>query len=397
MARPTTVYPAAMRSSLRRIRLPLIAALIVLSGCGELPTAGPGRRAVLGSAARPGTQAIQIVDVDDAVARQLLSQRRQQQFSDSLGQERNSEPGIGAGDALEVNLWEAPPATLFGGGLVDPRQPSTSHVTTLPEQVVDREGFIRVPFAGRIKALGLTPQALEADIVRRLTGKANQPEAMVRVLRNSSANVTVVGEVNVSLRMPLTASGERLLDALAAAGGVRQPVSKTTLQVTRGNSFHSMPLDRVIREPRQNVPLRAGDVVTAIFQPLSFTSLGATGKNEEISFEVQGINLGQALARAGGLVESRSDAQGVFIFRLEQANALEWPHQPAVKTADGLVPVVYRINLKDPNSFFVMQTFAISDKDVLFVSAAPVAELQKFLNVIVSIVYPLINITNAFQ
>ncbi|MBP7668616.1 MAG: polysaccharide export protein [Burkholderiaceae bacterium] len=374
----------------------LVAVLCFVAGCSHLPASGPGRSDVRDAAARPGTQAVQIVDVNDAVARKLLAQRRQQQFSETLGQVRHTDPTIGAGDALEINLWEAPPATLFGGGMTDVRGlPSTSRATTMPEQVVDREGFIRIPFAGRVKAAGLTPQMLEAEIMRRLTGKANQPEALVRVLRNSSANVTVVGEVATSLRMPLTASGERLLDALAAAGGVRQPVNKTTVQVTRGDSFHSMPLDRVIRDPRQNVPLRAGDVVTAIFQPLSFTALGATGKNEEISFEAQGINLAQALARAGGLIDARSDAQGVFIFRLEQPGALDWPRQPVATTPDGLVPVVYRVDLKDPGSFFMMQSFAMSDKDVLFVSNAPVTELQKFLNTVFSAVYPLITVINA--
>jgi polysaccharide export outer membrane protein len=258
-----------------------LALLLWLTGCSNLPTSGPGRSDFRDAAARPGTQAVQIVDVNDAVARKLLAQRRQQQFSESLGQARNTDPTIGAGDALEINLWEAPPATLFGGGLTDVRGlHSTSRATTMPERVVDRDGFIRIPFAGRVMAGGLTPHALEAEIMRRLTGKANRPEALVRVLRNSSANVTVVGEVTTSLRMPLTASGERLLDALTAAGGVRQPVSKTTLQVTRGDSFHSMPLDRVIRDPRQNVPLRTGDMVTCIVQQFSCAAFGATGNNE---------------------------------------------------------------------------------------------------------------------
>ena len=93
---------------------------------------------------------------------------------------------------------------------------------------------------------------------------------------------------------------------------------------------------------------QAGDVVTALFQPLSFTVLGATGKNEEINFEAQGITLAQALARAGGLQDSRSDAKGVFIFRFEPANALKWPKQPAATTPEGKVPVIYRIDLKNP-------------------------------------------------
>jgi polysaccharide export outer membrane protein len=163
-----------------------------------------------------------------------------------------------------------------------------------------------------------------------------------------------------------------------------------TLQVTRGADYYAMPLDAVIRDPRQNVPLRAGDVVTALFQPLSFTALGATGKNEEVNFEAQGITLAQALARSGGLVDSRSDAQGVFIFRLEPQAALDWPRQPVSATPEGMVPVVYRVDLKNPSSFFVMQSFAINNKDILYVSNAPATELQKFLNLVFSVAYPVL-------
>jgi polysaccharide export outer membrane protein len=304
---------------------------------------------------------------------------------------------IGAGDSLEVNIWEAPPATLFGGGGIDLRTGlSMARPTTLPEQVVDSQGMISVPFVGRVQAAGRSPQAIESDVATRLRGKANQPEVMVRVLRNASSVVTVVGEVATNIRMPLTPTGERLLDALAAAGGVRHPVDKTTVQVTRGNAYHSLPLDVVIRDPRQNVPLMPGDVIAALFEPLSFTALGATGKNEEVPFEAQGISLAQALARSGGLIDARSDARGVFIFRFEQGNALDWPTQPVHTRPDGLVPVVYRLDLRDPNSFFVMQNFAMNNKDILYVSNAPAAELQKFLNLIFSVVYPtatLINVT----
>jgi polysaccharide export outer membrane protein len=141
--------------------------------------------------------------------------------------------------------------------------------------------------------------------------------------------------------------------------------------------------------------LQRGDVVTAMFQPLSFTALGATGKNEEINFEAQGISLAQALARTGGLRDERADAQGVFIFRFEPANALSWPKQPVMNTADGKVAVIYRINLKDPASFFVAQTFQINNKDLLYVSNAPAAELQKFLNVVFSVAYPVLNAVQA--
>jgi len=217
----------------------------------------------------------------------------------------------------------------------------------------------------------------------------------VLLTRNLSSTVTVVGEVTLSTRVPLTAAHERLLDALAVAAGVKQPVSKTTIQITRGAGVYALPLETIIQDPKQNVSLQSGDVITALFQPLSFTALGATGKNDEINFETQGISLAQALARSGALIDSRSNPSGVFVFRLEQrseaasgqgADAVATP----TTTAQHLVPVVYRVDLKDPRSLFWIQSFPMRDKDVLYVSNAPVAELQKFLNLIFTLAYPVL-------
>jgi len=374
-------------------RLGILSVLFMLAGCQEFPVAGPQLSDVQAMAAQPGTGGVQVVELNDQIARHLLLARKQSLFSETLGSSAAPDFVLGRGDVIEVVIWEAPPATLFGAIGPDERGAlSTSRAVTLPEQVIDSAGFISVPFAGRVGAAGRTTDAVSQDISEKLRGKANHPEVQVRLKKNSSALVTVVGEVTNSVRLPVTSSGERVLDALAAAGGVRQPVSKMTLQLSRGKVSVAMPLDYVIRDPAQNVPLHGGDVLTAVFQPLSFTALGATGKNEEINFEAQGITLAQALARSGGLTDSRSDARGVFIFRYEQADALDWPSKPIMATKDRLVPVVYRINLRSPDSFFVMQNFAMSDKDVLYVSNAPAAELQKFLNVVFSAAYPVLTI-----
>ena len=219
--------------------------------------------------------------------------------------------------------------------------------------------------------------------------KANQPQVLVRVIRNATQNVTVVGEVATSRRMPLTAMGERLLDAVAAAGGVRQPVGKITIQLSRGEKVLSMPLDSVIRDPKQNVHLQPGDVVTALFQTQSFTALGATVKNAEIEFEAKGISLAQALGRMAGVRDNQADARGLFIFRFEEAEAALAVAEAAsggvmMVTPEGKVPLLYRVNLKDPGTFLVAQNFVMKDKDVVYVANAPAAELQKFLNILSS-------------
>lgn len=387
-----------LRGNLMSNWLAVTCLALMVSGCasfpGWLPSVGPSREQVIEARSPSPDLPIHIVEITEPVARRIIANQRRALFSDTLVSKTRNGYAVGPGDVLEVSVWEAPPAALFGSAVMDPRGGvATSRVTSFPEQMVGAEGTINVPFAGAVPAAGKSPQQIEAEIVRRLTGKANQPQVLVRIIRNVTSNVTVVGEVASSTRMPLTARGERLLDALAAAGGVRQPVGKTTLQITRGDRVQSLALDTVIRDPRQNIELQPGDVITALFQPLSFTVLGATTKNEEINFEAQGITLAQALARAGGLQDARADARAAFIFRFEDQKALDWPSTVKM-TPEGKVPVIYQINLKDPASFFVAQSFPIENKDVMYVSNAPAAELQKFLNILYASIFSATSVIN---
>lgn len=341
---------------------------------------------------------ISVVELTDDVARLVIANSGKASFSDAFGETTPQGALIGAGDVLEVMLWEAPPAVLFGNlsaGVLS-RAPTTSQGLSLPGQVVDENGLISVPFAGSIVAAGRTPAQIEREIVVRLKGKAHLPQAAVRLVSNQATNVTVVGDVPNSGRIPLTPKGERLLDVLAAAGGAKQAVSKTVVQVTRGNRVTSMPLEAVIGDPRQNIVVQPDDIVTVSFQPYSFIAFGATGSNNELPFEATGINLAQAMGRVGGLRDDRADIRGVFIFRLEDPAALAGKlPENARLTPDGKLPVIYRLDLKDPGSLFVAQSFPMRNRDVLYVSDAPLADVQKFMNMVSSAAFSVIGVANA--
>jgi polysaccharide export outer membrane protein len=390
--------------------LSIVAALtcsLGLAGCGTsrfLSGTGPSTKDIVEApATHPAAADIRVVDLSVPVVKRVLAAQKISLLSEVFGTAIPPDFAVGAGDALEISVWEAPPAALFGTTSVDVRGLTTaSRVSVLPEQMVNNKGEINMPFVGAVRAAGRTTQEIEDDIRRRLQRKANDPQVLVRVLRNVSSMVTVVGEVNASTRVPLTPQGERLLDALAAAGGLRQPVGKLTVRVTRqvvqqGRRVPravSLPLDTVITDPAQNIVLQPGDVVTVLHQPNSLTVLGATARNEEINFEAQGITLAQALARAGGLQDQRASPMGVFIFRFEDPAALEEGARERT-TVGGLVPVIYRADFKDPTTFFMAQDFPIRNRDIVYVSNAPAAELQKFLNLITSVVMPALTIRNA--
>lgn len=378
---------------------------MALSGCAIMSASGPSARSInkVERDRLVNDSDIKVIDVTDVVVRDMIAKTHKSLFSEDLGEGRPIGSVIGQGDVLDIAIWEAPPATLFGSSGSDLRLGSTSsgalaRGTSLPEQMVDSDGQITIPFIGRVRAAGRTPQEIAQTITSRLTGKAHQPQTIVRLSRNAAANVTVVGEVANSARVPLTSRGERVLDVLATAGGVKQPVGKMTVQITRGMKISSLPLERVIRDPRQNVRLEPDDVMTLLFQPYSFTALGAIGRNDEQPFEATGLTLVQALGRIAGLQDSRADVKGVFIFRFEDPNVLD----PAIGitdhlTPDGKVPVIYRINMKDASTLFIAQSFPIRDKDVLYVSNAPLADIQKFVSVIFSTFLPVATTATAFR
>ncbi|MCX7284514.1 MAG: polysaccharide export protein [Novosphingobium sp.] len=376
----------------RSIRVLPLAGMVMLAACNPY---GPGRNAILNAGAVPAgpdqpASSIKVVEVSGAMATKLKTPEPWPAFADVLSGARPVGTVVGTGDALEVTIWEAPPAILFGAGAADTRigsAISTARPTTLPELLVGKDGVIPVPFAGLVPATGRSLREIEADITRRLRGRANAPQVTARLVRNATSTVTVVGEVNQSARLPLSPRGERLLDALAQVGGVKAPVNLTTIQVTRGGRSYRMAMSDIIERTENNVVLASDDVVTALYQPYSFTVLGAAGRNDEIRFEAFGITLAQALGRFGGLQDGRANPRGVFLFRWEDP---EVPGGPRV-------PVIYSFDLKDPAVYFLAQQFRMSDRDIIYVTNSPTAELQRFVGIVSQTILPVATVTSVIQ
>lgn len=377
---------------------PMLAFLLAgLAGaCTTLGAAGPSSGQVRkAEGADFGNTQVALIDLDPVSYKRVAAFEKSLGLVQRLGEGSAGEVLIGPGDVLDIAMWEAPPAVLFGGGGVIPGLDAGAQNRAVVQQVVDGSGRISVPFAGLIEAGGRTPAAIERAIVDRLTGRANDPQVSVRLSLNDSRNVTVLGEVAASRRVPLGPRGERLLDIIASAGGPRAPVHQTTVQVSRGGASATMALEAIIAQPSQNIRMRPEDVVTVLHQPYSFIAMGAVANSAEIPFEGRGISLAQALARVGGLRDNQANIRGVFVFRLEQPEALD-PMRSAATQAleDGRVPVIYRLNLSDARGFFMAQEFQIRDQDVVYVSTAPGAELREFLSTVTSLAFSAIAIGN---
>lgn len=364
--------------------------VLFLSGCALMPNSGPSKMQVLqqDKGEKPGS--LPVVKVDDELARKLGASKKLPPFSQIFKTKSKKSYEIDAGDMLEVLIWETPPAILFNKDGTNPAGNMNAGSITLPPQMVLEDGTITIPFVGRVKVIGRPLGKIEEEITRRLAGKANSPQVMVRLSSNPTSHVSIIGDVRNSANIPLTPKSEKLLDALAAVGGVTQPLNKVSIQLSRHGINARMPLDKIVDDPKQNLTLMPGDVVVALFQPWTFSVFGATGRNMEVPFEASGISMAQALSRVGGLNDWRADPGGVFLFRFEDADLLDLPYNS--KTTDGTIPVVYQIDFNKPSSFFAVQNFPIQDKDVIYVANMPSAELEKFLRMVGMVLTPALNL-----
>lgn len=379
-----------------RVGIVAILSAMVLAGCSNLPASGPSTADIVSRQGEDVDLGFELVDLAPT-SLVAINGRSDHSFSGSFGDRSGAtETRIGIGDFLAVTIWEAGAGGLFSAPLTTDRFTPGSRTATIPEQAVARDGTISVPYAGRVSVAGKTSAQVEAAIQERLAGKAIQPQVLVTLSRAISSSVAVTGEVASGGRIPLSNKGDRVLEVIAAAGGIRAPVNETEVRLTRGSRTLAVPMITIVNNPRENIYLRGGDTLTLVRNPQTFIAAGATGQNTEIPFNADAMNLAQAIAKAGGLLDFRADPQGVFLYRFENVETLRRikPDSPLLGQGRRLIPVVYRVNLRDPNGLFVAQGLRMQRGDILYVSNAPLTDVQKAFSIFQSLTSPIVQGTS---
>jgi len=368
--------------SLRARALAALSCLALLAGCAALPSSGPTAGEIKRGTRDQNELGFKIVDIDPGVVSEIVSRDAAadaaQPTLSSLAQERRNDV-VGPGDILGIGIFEVG-VSLFGssaagGGVADP----SARAQTFPEVVVDREGMISLPYVGRLEVAGHTISEIQSMIVRGLRGKSQSPQALVTIKQNLSSTVYVAGDVHQPGRYNLSLQQERLLDAIALAGGATNSAEDTVVRFNRGTHFLEERLGRIRAGAADDLILNPGDRIELLKRPRSFISLGATGKVEQIDFATGDLSLAEAVARAGGPTDAVADPSAVFLFR----------YDPAAPGAHEQ-PVIYRLNMMQPASYFLSQRFAIRDKDVIYIANAAANRPAKMVNIINQLFSPFV-------
>ncbi|MEL6508879.1 MAG: polysaccharide biosynthesis/export family protein [Pseudomonadota bacterium] len=346
----------------------LVTLVATVAACG-LPRSGPNKREIFAGSVQKQGDAF-IVSVNERV-NAATSVTPALGFSDAF---KNASlvgsDTIRAGDTLGITIFENVDDPLLGG---EGRTPAT-----LEEVQVDGAGFIFIPYAGRLKASGNTPEALRRIITSKLDAQTPDPQVQVRRAAGDGATVSLAGAVGGQGVYPIERPTRTLSAMLAAAGGVAVEPSIAQITVIRGAHRGKIWFEDLYEFPDLDIALRGGDRILVEEDTRSFTALGATGGQTRVPFESQSLSAIEAIATVGGLQSNVADPTGVFVFRNEPAEIAS-----QVLNRDDLIGaqrMVYVLDLTEPNGMFEARDFLVRDGDTVYVTEAPFVTWDKTIS-----------------
>jgi polysaccharide biosynthesis/export protein len=346
----------------------LLTAVAVLSSCG-LPKVGPNKREIYaGSVQREGDAFI--VAVNDRVTRATAVTPALGFSQAFINAGQIGSDTINPGDTLGLTIWENVDDGLLAAQGIN--------ATTLEEVQVDGSGFIFVPYAGRIRAAGNSPEAIRRIITQRLSEQTPDPQVQVRRLAGDGATVSLIGSVGAQGVYAIERPTRTLSTMLARAGGVSIVPEITQITVLRGGQTGQIWFEDLYNHPELDIALRGGDRILVEEDKRSFVALGATGAQRKVPFETQNLSALEGIAQVGGLNAGTADPTGVFVFRNEPQAVAE---QVLGRTdLQGAQRMVYVLDLTKPNGMFMARDFVIRDRDTIYVTEAPFTQWSKVIS-----------------
>lgn len=346
----------------------LLACVVGLSACDVLPRVGPNKSEIYAGSVQKDGDAF-IVAIDDRVTRATAVVPALGFSSDFTRAGVVGSDTIRPGDTLGITIWE----NVDEGILTKAGAPAA-----LEEVQVDGTGFIFMPYAGRIKASGNTPEAIRRIITEKLQDQTPDPQVMVRRMAGDGATVSLTGAIGSQGVFAIERPTRTLAAMLASAGGVSVEPEIAVVKLSRGNKTGKIWYKDLFDHPELDVALRAGDRILVEADTRSFTTLGATGSQTRLTFDTQNLSALEAIAQVGGLNAALADPTGVFIFRNEPAEIAN-----SVLGRTDLVGdqrMIYVLDLTEPNGMFRARDFVIRDGDTVYVTEAPYVQWTKVIS-----------------
>jgi polysaccharide export outer membrane protein len=355
----------------------ILLAAFGLGGCATNPGAGPLTDDVLSQTTVNGPQ-YELIPLNPTTIKILHTHEPQGLAGVFTDQRPPASIVFGIGDVVSVTVFEA-----AAGGLFIPAEAGVrpGNYVTLPDQSVDNDGFITVPYAGQIKAAGRTAVDIQRSIVEKIANRAIEPQAVVAMSQQRTSLISVLGEVNAPARYPASAAGakDKVLDAITRAGGIKGQGFETWVMLERHGKRATVPFENLVMAPENNIYVRPDDQIYVYREQQKFLAFGASGQSGEFNFDAWRINLGEAVGKAGGLLDAQADPAAVFLYRREPREVAAQLGIDVSKYTSDTIPVIFSVNFRDPSGFFLATKVMMKNQDIIYVSNSRNVEVAKFL------------------
>jgi polysaccharide export outer membrane protein len=379
----------------------------VLAACSIMPTTGPEIGEIHRSeqTSDPDRLPYALVTVNPQVVDRLATwaPRIANTFTD---QRPPRQIKFGIGDTVSVSIFEA-----AAGGLFIPIEAGVrpGNFVTLPKperrsvrqyhRTVCRRGQ-----GGKQDAGG----GAAGDLVNSLKNRAIEPQAVVALVDQRTSLISVLGDVNNSNRFPANAAGERILDAITRAGGPKSQGYDEWVMLEREGRRATAPFGALVYEPSNNIWVHPNDTIYLYKEPQTFLAFGAFtanaisgGQQGIINFDAWRLSLAEAIGKASGLSDNTAEPAAVFLYRGETREVAQRLGIDCSRFPGPIIPVIYNVNLRNPDGYFLATKFQMRNKDVIYIANATSVEISKALNffrlTVATVNDPIVAATNAYN
>lgn len=265
---------------------------------------------------------------------------------------------LGKFDVVQVTVWEHQELSLPLGPYRNDKSVG---------QLIDENGEMFYPYAGQIKAEGLTITELRDKIEQGLSAVLNKPQLEVRLLESQSKKAYVQGGVVRAGVIPLSNIPTTLLQAINGCGGV-SPANGDPTQVELIRDGKTFDIDLMAAYPTAQGPgdilLKDGDVIrVAESSESKVFVLGELNRQMALPILNGSLTLSQALAEVGGMQTMSAKSQGIYVIRgdLNKIN-------------------VYHLNARNPMALVFGDQFKLQPHDIVYVDATGLARWNRVIS-----------------
>lgn len=277
---------------------------------------------------------------------------------------------IGPGDTLYITVWNHPELTSPAGN---------QNEVAANGRVVQADGSIYYPFAGKVQAAGKTIEQLREVLASKLSTYIKKPEVDVSVLSYDSQRVVLQGAFTKTGPQPITGVPLTLGEAMGKAIVDDPNANLSDVVLTRDGHAYHLDIDRLEHDGHaKEIYLKGGD---RIFLPYNDHQqvyvMGEVNRPRVVRFSSADISLTEAIGAAGGLNQITSKGK-IYVIRNTS--------HPGQAHA-----TVYELDAKSAVALALGSQFEVQPGDVVFASAAGITRWNRFLSQLL----PLTNALNS--